>query len=55
MNKLMSKMNKRKILGISLDTLLIFWMFITEDIHFLKFIGILAVILLIIDTLIFKI
>jgi hypothetical protein len=28
------QMNKRKILGISLDTLLIFGMFITEDIHF---------------------
>lgn len=55
MKKQMSKLNKRKILGISLDTLLLFSMFLTEDISFLRFLIFCSVILLIVDTLIFKI
>lgn len=51
MNK---QMIRRKVLGITLDIGLLISIFATNDIHYLKFIGISAIAILIGDTLINK-
>ena len=48
MNK---QMKKRKILGLTLDILILISVFLINDIYYLKFIGLLAILILIFDTL----
>jgi hypothetical protein len=51
MNK---QMIRRKVLGLTVDMILLISIFITNDITYIKFIGILAIIILIWDELINK-
>jgi hypothetical protein len=48
MNK---QMKKRKIVGLTLDILVLISVFLTNDIYYLKFIGMLAISILIFDRL----
>ena len=48
------QMSKRKTLGLTLDVLILISIFATEDITYLKFVGIVAIVLLIGDILLNK-
>lgn len=48
MNK---QMKKRKRLGLTIDMLILISVFVTNDIYYLKFIGVLVILILIFDTL----
>ena len=47
----MKQMTKRKILGLTLDIGLLISLFATNDIHYLKFVGIVVIIWLMSDEL----
>jgi hypothetical protein len=52
MNK---QMRRQKVLGLTLDIFLLISIFVTNDIHYLKFVGMVAIIILMGDTLLNKV